>query len=398
MKLPTLLLLLVSILPPAAHNLLAAAPSPSPIVLDLKAEETHRVVTAADRYMSERPRTITSYPAPRSPGGPHDYYSEADYYWPDPAHPGASFTHRDGQSNPTNFVDHRLALRRFDIQVADLVAAYLITGKESYARHAVDHLRAWFITPAARMNPNLQYAQAERQHNTGNAIGIIDTIHLIEVARSVVVLRQHHLLAKADDQAITKWFADYLTWMTTSAAGIKEGSAKNNHATCYWLQVAAFAQVTGDQAKLDECRKRYKEQLLPQMAADGSFPLELARTKPYGYSIFDLDQMVMLCQVASTPKDDLWTFALPDGRAIRRGLEFLYPYIKDKSTWPHKPDVMVYQYWPVRGPAWLFGGLAFNEQKYIDLWKSLDPDPTNLEVLRNIAVHQPLIWTDGAPK
>ena len=391
MKLSTPLPLIASIL--LTGSVFAGGPA---VGLDLKAEEAHRVVTAADRYMKEQPKTITSYPAPRSPGGPHDYYSEADYYWPDPAHPGQSFARRDGESNPTNFVDHRLAMRRFDIEVAALTAAYLETGKEGYARHAIEHLRAWFITPATRMNPNLQYAQAQRGKNTGNPIGIIDTLHIVEVARSVVVLRAHHLLAKADDEAISKWFADYLTWMITSAPGIKEGNAKNNHATCFWLQIAAFAQVTGDEAKLDEARKRYKEQLLPQMAADGSFPLELARTKPYAYSIFDLDQMVMLCQVLSTPKDDLWTFALPDGRTIRKGLEYLYPYIKDKSKWPKKPDVMVYQYWPVRGPAWLFGGLAFNEPKYVELWKSLEPDPTNEEIMRNVPIRQPLIWTDSA--
>src|SRR5580658_346443 len=123
MKLPAPLVLLVSILLPA--SLLAGDASPAPIALDLKAEEAHRVVTAADRYMKEEPKTITAYPAPRSPGGPHDYYSEADYYWPDPAHPGKGFARRDGESNPTNFVGHRLAMRRFDIEVADLTAAYL---------------------------------------------------------------------------------------------------------------------------------------------------------------------------------------------------------------------------------------------------------------------------------
>ena len=35
------------------------------------------------------------------------------------------------------------------------------------------------------------------------------------------------------------------------------------------------------------------------MAANGSFPLELARTKPYSYSLFDLDMLAMVCQIAS---------------------------------------------------------------------------------------------------
>src|SRR5947208_3872666 len=119
-------------------------------------------------------------------------------------------------------------------------------------------------------------------------------------------------------------------------------------------------------------RKRFKEVLLPgQMAPGGSFPRELKRTKPYGYSLFNLDAMTTLCQIASTKGDDLWTFTTPDGRNMRKGVEYMAPYIADKSKWPLKPDVMYHEQWPVRSPGLLFGGLACREPKWLDLWKSL---------------------------
>jgi hypothetical protein len=368
-----------------------ASPS-SGLNFDMGEYERARVVKAADQYLRQAPVTITSFPAKRSAGGLHDYYSEADYYWPDPKNPQGPYIDRDGMSNPDNFNDHRIALRRMSIQVGALTAAYVITGEKKYADHAIDHLRAWFITPATKMNPNLLYAQAIRNKVTGRSIGIIDTLHLVEVARSVVVLRQRGALSPRDAAGITGWFDAYVRWMLTHPYGIQEGNAANNHATCYWLQVGAFATVTGNQVTLDECRERYKKQLLPQMAPDGSFPKELRRTKPYGYSLFNLDQMVTLCQVLSTPKDNLWTYTLPGGQNIHKGTEYMYPYVKDKSKWPLPPDVMVYQFWPVRSPAWLFAGIAFREQKYIDLWKSLNPDPTNEEILRNLPLHQPVLW------
>jgi hypothetical protein len=128
------------------------------------------------------------------------------------------------------------------------------------------------------------------------------------------------------------------------------------------------------------------------MTNDGSFPAELRRTKPYGYSIFQLDNMASLCQLLSTPEHNLWDFQLPDGRGIRKGMAFLYPYLADKSTWPRKPDIQAWNGWPARQPCLLFAGLALNQPDYLALWKKLPADPTDAEVRRNIAITQPILW------
>ena len=367
------------------------------IDLNLEQFEQGRVLAAADQALKDQPVTITAYPATRSTGGIHDYYSEADYDWPNPKDPSGPYINRDGMSNPTNFNAHRMVMRRLSIDVPALTAAYLITGDKRYADHAIDFLMAWFVTPTTRMNPNLEHSQAIRQSGiNGRSIGIIDTLHLVEVAQAVVVLRAHGALTKEEDEGITQWFAEYVDWMTTSDMGHTEGAAKNNHATCYWEQVAEFAKVTGNDKLLDECREKYKDQLLEQMAPDGSFPRELKRTKPYGYSLFNLDQMVTLCQMLSTPSDDLWAYTLPGGQNIHKGLEFMYPYVKDKAAWEKrpgfKPDVLFYDQWPVRTCTWLFAGLHYDDPKYIELWESLKPNVTNDEVTRNVPLRQPLLW------
>ena len=102
--------------------------------------------------------------------------------------------------------------------------------------------------------------------------------------------------------------------------------------------------------------------------------------------------MATLCQVLSTRENDLWHFTLPDGRTIHQAVKFMYPFLADKSTWPHKPDVQAWDGWPARQPGLLFAGLAFDEPKYLDLWKRLPADPTNEEVRRNIAITQPVLW------
>src|SRR6266571_2038980 len=264
-----------------------------------------RILKAANQYLSESPITITASHSPRSAGGIHDYFSEGDYWWPDPQNPGGPYMQRDGMTNPDNFVEHRRALMRLSVQVPALVAAWKLTKDKRYAEHAAEHLRAWFIDPATRMNPMLQFAQAIHGRFTGRGTGIIDTIHLVEVARAIEVLQGSGAMTEREHEALKQWFAAYLRWMTTNKNGIDEREAKNNHGTCWVMHVAAFAHLTGDQKLLDYCRERFKTVIVPnQIAADGSFPEELRRTKPYGYSLFNLEAMATASQILSNPKDN----------------------------------------------------------------------------------------------
>lgn len=361
--------------------------------LDVATFDRQRILKAANQYLSDAPITITASHSPRSAGGMHDFFSEGDYWWPDPQNPGGPYIQRDGMSNPDNFDEHRRALMRLSVQVPALAAAWRITNNERYAKHAAQHLRAWFLDTSTRMNPNLQYAQAIHGRFTGRGIGIIDTIHLVEVARAIEILDESSALSMTESGGIRQWFADYLQWMTTRKNGIEEREAKNNHGTCWVMQVAAFAQLVGDQKLLDYCRERFKTVIVPnQIAPDGSFPQELRRTKPYGYSLFNLEAMATVCQILSTPADNLWTFELSDGRGMRRAMEYMAPFIRNKKGWPLKPDVMYDSEWPRRQSSLLFAGQAFNRSDYVELWKKLPADSNIEEVVRNFFVRQPVLW------
>lgn len=290
---------------------------------DLAAHEKPRVVHNAEIALTLAPETLVKVRNPRSAGGPNDFSSEGDYWWPDPKNPDGPYIQRDGLTNPDNFIAHRQLLLAFVRNFGTLAAAYRITGEERYATAGVKHLRAWLVDPATRMNPHLQYAQAIKGINTGRSIGVIDTVHLAEVALGVEALRGSKAFAAAEEQAVTEWFRQYLNWITTHPYGLDESRARNNHGTCWTLQAACFARLVGDKAVLAECRRRLVDVHLPnQMAANGSFPEELRRTKPYGYSIFNLDVMTGVAMALSTEKDDLMAFTLPDGRGLIPGVDF----------------------------------------------------------------------------
>ena len=354
-----------------------------------------RILSAAERYLAEQPITVTAAHSNRSQGGPHDYFSEGDYWWPDEKNPGGPYIRRDGFSNPANFNDNREALIRLSLMAPALAVAWRLTKDRRYSAHFMKHLRAWFVDPATKMNPNLEYAQAIFGVSKGRGTGIIDTLHLVEVVRAVRVLEAAGGVSAADAQPIRAWFADYVDWMATSQNGKDEEAAKNNHGACWVLQVAEFSQFAHRADLTALCRDRFKTVIVPdQIGKDGSLPLELARTKPYSYSLFDTDVLSGICQSLSTPQDDLWRFKGPNGRGVADAVAFLFPYIADKLKWPFAKDVEYFDDLPARRPSLLFAGEALGRPEYIAVWRRLDPDPKVPEVIRNMPIRQPLLWVD----
>jgi hypothetical protein len=354
-----------------------------------------RILSAALRYLTEQPVTVTAAHSDRTQGGPHDYFSEGDYWWPDPKNPGGPYIRRDGFSNPANFNDNREALIRLSVMTPALAAAWRLTKDRRYSTHFMKHLRAWFLDPATKMNPNLEYAQAIFGVSKGRGTGIIDTLHLVEVVRALRVLEAAGGISAEDAQPIRTWFAAYVDWMATSQNGKDEETAKNNHGTCWVLQAAEFSQFAHRADLTALCRDRFKTAIVPdQIASDGSLPLELARTKPYSYSLFDTDVLGGICESLSTRTDNLWQFKGPNGKGVADAVAFVFPYIKDKSKWPFAKDVEYFDDLPARRPSLLFAGEALERPEYIAVWKQLDPDPKVPEVIRNMPIRQPLLWMD----
>ncbi|MFT6204460.1 MAG: hypothetical protein ACI9V1_002018 [Spirosomataceae bacterium] len=366
-------------------------------VVEIKAEAVRilkkTTLKQAKKALKSEPITVTSNVSERSAGGIHDFYSEGDYWWQNPDDLDGPYIRRDGKTNPDNFTAHRLAMVRFSKLVGSLTSAYLITENSKYAEQVRKHLAAWFITDKTRMNPSLLYAQAIKGRVTGRGIGIIDMIQMIEVAQSVIVLERKNAIPAAELKAIKSWFADYLEWITTHPYGIDERDTKNNHATCWVMQVAAFAKLTNNQQLLDYCSNRFREVLLPnQLAKDGSFPLEMERTKPYGYALFNLDAMTTVCQILSFNNTSLWDFTTSNGKNIQSAIEFMHPFVEDKTTWEPPPDVMYYDEWPVAHPFLLFGSTQFKNKDWFKTWARLEHFPETQEVIRNLPIRNPLIW------
>lgn len=183
------------------------------------------------------------------------------------------------------------------------------------------------------MNPHLNYGQGIPGINEGRGIGIIETRGLPEMLDGVLLIARSRAWTPADQSGLKAWMSAYLRWLTNSQHGIDESRNGNNHETWYDVQVAALALFIGrkDLAKktLGESRTRIARQIEP----DGRQPRELERTRSWDYSIFNLRAFFDLAVLGERVGVDLWNYQTPDGRSLRKALDYLVPFASGERTW-----------------------------------------------------------------
>jgi hypothetical protein len=282
--------------------------------------------------------TVVEKPQASPSGDAHDYVSFARYYWPDPAKPnGLPYVSHDGRHNEAQVArgDHE-RLWSFAENVAALAAAWQTSHDAAAARRAGEWLRAWFITPATRMNPNLEFAQVRLGHdaNHGSSSGVLDARCLSEVVDALRLLHDSPAFAPGEEAAIQAWFRSYLGWLTTAKNARTEHAAKNNHGSWFLAQEIPIARYCGRDDLARQLCEEDKARLATQLKPDGSQPEEMRRVDGLGYSAFNLDAQFQVARQAAGLGIDLWNYVPPTGAGLRRALEYLRPYNPRPETWP----------------------------------------------------------------
>jgi hypothetical protein len=312
----------------AAHN-----PSVMPAWEALKAE--------ADRALGLPRFSVVDKTTTPPSGDKHDYMTQAPYWWPDPTRPnGLPYIRRDGERNPEldRLPDHG-AMDKMVAAVTTLGLAAYLGGDVRHGTKAAALLRAWFITPATRMNPSLTYAQFIPGINTGRGIGLIETRGLARLVDAIGLIDAAGALTGEDRSGLRDWFARFGTWMRESPFGIDESNAKNNHGTYYDLQVATFALFVDQPAIATGVIETARAKRLDaQVEPDGRQPLELARTRSFSYSVMNVDGLTQLATIGERVGVDLWGYTRKGAKrpAIREALLYLAPHALGEAKWPHE--------------------------------------------------------------
>jgi Alginate lyase len=292
----------------------------------------------ADESLEVGPFSVMDKPFMPPSGDKHDYMSVGPYWWPDPKkEDGLPYIRKDGEVNPERNKYDNVGMGQVTRHATTLAYAYWFTGDERYAAHAAKLVRTWYLDPATRMNPNLNFGQAIPGRTKGRGIGIIDTTHLPRLLDAVQLLKGSKPWTKADQQGLDAWFKDYTDWLTTHPQGLKEANEHNNHGTWYDVQVAAFALHTGDSALAKKVlAESMSRRIAKHIEPDGRQPHELKRTKSYGYSVMNLRGMFQLATLGEEVDIDLWHFKTEDGRSIPKALDWILEHAFGDGEWTYQ--------------------------------------------------------------
>lgn len=314
----------------------------------------------ADGWLAQGPWSVTAKARPGPSGNPHDYVSQAPYYWPDPskeAEGGRPYIQRDGQKNPEvlQYTD-RVYVEKVFRAAYVLALAWFYTDDARYAAHAARVLRTWFVAPATAMRPNLDHAQLIPGVNTGRAIGIIDFSqgYASVLDAAVLVATSKDSWQPSDDSGFRTWNTQFLAWLVHGAFGQTEHAERSNHGSFAAMLVASIAAYVGDTAQVEtEVAFATQEHVPATIAADGRQPAELGRTRSWHYSTFNLLALTRLAMVAERANER--ADRQSDDRAARGPKERLWPslfaaveYILPAATggreqWPH-PELQFEQF------------------------------------------------------
>ena len=299
-----------------------------------------RLMSDADKALKNKPVSVMDKDMVPGSGDKHDYMSMGPYWWPDPTKPdGLPYIRKDGVRNP-NATSDRTNIGKTISNILTLGTAYYFSGNEKYAAKAAEFTRVWFLNPATRMNPNMNYGQMipGRNGGKGRGFGMIDAYAFIEVLDVVEMMSTSTSFTKADREGLKNWFKEYLKWIQTSSVANEERTAKNNHGLAFDVQQTVYALFTGDSALARKTISEFAEKrLFPQIEPDGKQPRELARTTGFGYTNFNLIHMMDMCAVCRNLGIDIYNSTSKDGRNITKALEYMASFVgKPQSEFPYQ--------------------------------------------------------------
>jgi hypothetical protein len=262
----------------------------------------------------------------------------ARYWWPNPDRPGGlPFIRKDGHTNPqvTLYPDETYLENTIDT-VSTLSHAYALLGNRRDAARATLLITHFFLDPSTGMLPDFSWAQFIPGRSSIEGDGILDGRGVIRLLDDVTMLRTSRAWTHSDDSNMDHWLDQLLNWLLTSSSGRAAAQSQNNHGTWYDDEVLAISLFLGKTTSAESAISDYVDNRLPvQVQLNGEQPLELARTKSWSYSTFNLDAALNLAVNARYLGVNVYQCRGSTGTSISDALHYLIPFAVQSRPWPH---------------------------------------------------------------
>ena len=297
----------------------------------------HRLATEAEGMLALKAPSVMDKGFLPPSGDKHDYASMGPYWWPDPEkEDGLPYIRKDGEVNPERNQFDKLPGATMSVAVRALTLMYTFTDDQKYAEKAAEYLRTWFIDPDTRMHAHLEYGQFIPGRSDGRSVGIIESRNFVFLIDYEPLLTTSEFWTDADHQAFKAWMIEFHQWLTTSELGLEERARGNNHGSWCDYQVLALSQYSGEH----ELGKNISEsiqsnRLEKQIESNGQQPEELARTKSFNYSVFNLSALIKIAILSENYGIDL-SRKQDDPSELKLAIDYLLPFVTGEQTWEFK--------------------------------------------------------------
>ena len=331
------------------------------------------IVEDADAALEQPVTNVVDEGALPPSGDPHDYYSYSPYWWPNPENPDGPYIWRDGEVNPDRNTSDVSRIETMVDRVTSLIPAWYFTGDERYAKSAVEQLRAWFLDPATKMNPNVQFGQKRRGHNYNSPSGVLEAWRMRWVIDCAILLESFPGWTEENANALRSWFSQFATWMVESPTGIEESMQPNNHGSWYNAQLILYALYGENFDLASKQLDGMPARIFSQVFIDGRQPQELIRTRSLNYSIYNARALITVARLGRHLDYDLFAYRSLEGRSIRLAVDYMTPFIFGEKEWPliqlrpHSNGSAAQLYWNA--------AIGFQDREYPNLLRKLPESP-----------------------
>ncbi|UPL02308.1 hypothetical protein LCI18_013242 [Fusarium solani-melongenae] len=192
------------------------------------------------------------------------------------------------------------------------------------------------------MAPNMEYTQMIPCDNQSEYAysGIIEFSQSYSAVLDAVAILSDSRApgwSSRDTRDFKKWNKQFLSWFINSDSGKKARASTNNHATFYRMNTASIAHFVKDSNTAHELLLELRDTIEHNIAANGTQPNELRRTRPWHYSNFNLVAFTRAAELGKKIDVDIWGYAGSDGQTLLKAIEYLIPAaVNGKNMWPYE--------------------------------------------------------------